>query len=109
MQIDLLYFDGCPSWQGGLENLKAALALEGLMAEIKLIKVDDNAEANRLCFLGSPSFQLNGAELWPEQRDMYALNCRVYSTPLGLRGAPTVGMLREKIRTYSTPGIHFTA
>jgi hypothetical protein len=35
MQIDLLYFDGCPSWQGGLENLKAALAAEGSKAEIR--------------------------------------------------------------------------
>jgi hypothetical protein len=29
MKIELLYFDGCPSWQAGLENLKAALQQEG--------------------------------------------------------------------------------
>jgi hypothetical protein len=30
MQIDLLYFDGCPSCMDGLENLKAALAAEDM-------------------------------------------------------------------------------
>ena len=34
MKIDLLYFDGCPAWQSGLENLKAALAAEGQAASI---------------------------------------------------------------------------
>jgi hypothetical protein len=43
MRIDLLYFDGCPSWQGGLENLKAALAAEGMQTEIRLVRVEDNA------------------------------------------------------------------
>ena len=46
MKIDLLYFDGCPSWQPGLDNLKSALALEGIQAEISLVKVRDNGEAD---------------------------------------------------------------
>ena len=28
MEVELLYFDGCPSWKQGLENLKSALELE---------------------------------------------------------------------------------
>jgi hypothetical protein len=36
MQIDLMYFDGSPSWHGGLENLKAALSAEDIDAEIHL-------------------------------------------------------------------------
>ena len=99
MLIDLLYFDGCPSWQVGLENLKAALSQAGLQAEIQLIRVADNAEANRLHFLGSPSFHINGMDLWPEQRDMHALSCRVYPSPQGMKGAPTVEILRAKLRS----------
>jgi hypothetical protein len=99
MQIDLLYFDGCPSWQPGLENLKAALAAEGIEAEIRMVKVETDEDAARLKFLGSPSFQVNGADWWPEQRERYDLSCRVYQTPQGLRGAPTIEMLREKLRT----------
>jgi hypothetical protein len=36
MKIYLLYIDGCPSWQSGLENLKAALEAEELEADIQL-------------------------------------------------------------------------
>jgi hypothetical protein len=98
MRIDLLYFDGCPSWQPGLNNLKAALAAGGIQAEICLIKVEDNSKAEELKFLGSPSFHMDGVDLWPEERTSYALSCRVYSTPQGIKGAPTAEMLREKLR-----------
>ena len=101
MQIDMLYFDDCPSWRGGLENLKAALAAEGMQAEIRLVRVEDNAEAARLHFLGSPSFHVNGTDLWPEERTTYALSCRVYSTPQGMRGAPNMDMLREKLHVFA--------
>ena len=45
MQIDLMYFDGCPSWEGALENLKVALNTEGQQADLRLVKVEDNDEA----------------------------------------------------------------
>mgnify|MGYP001351484549 CR=1 FL=1 len=98
MQIELMYFDGCPSWEGALENLKAALAAEGLQAEIRLVKVEDNEEATRLKFLGSPSFRVNGVDWWSEERKQYNLSCRVYATPQGMKGAPTVVMLRKQLR-----------
>ena len=34
MKIEFFYFDGCPAWQEALENLKTALALDSLEAEI---------------------------------------------------------------------------
>lgn len=99
MQIDLLYFDDCPSWQGGLENLKAALEAEGLEADVRPVKVASDEDANRLKFLGSPSFCIDGEDWWPEEREQYSLSCRVYHTPQGMKGTPTVDMLREKLRT----------
>jgi hypothetical protein len=101
MQIDLLYFDGCPSWEGALENLKAALAAESLETDIRLVRVEDDAEAACLKFLGSPSFRANGLDLWQEERKRYNLSCRVYTTPQGLRGVPTVEMLRGKLHTFT--------
>ena len=101
MKIDLLYFDGCPSWQEGLENLKTALEAEGLAADIRLMRVEEDVEAARLKFLGSPSFQANGLDLWLEERKRYNLSCRVYTTSQGMKGAPTVEMLREKLRIQS--------
>mgnify|MGYP000924437245 CR=1 FL=1 len=98
MQIDLLYFAGCPSWQDALENLKAAFDAEQVNAEIRLVLVETDEDAARLKFLGSPSFQVNGADWWPGQRERYNLSCRVYATPQGMTGTPTVEMLQEKLR-----------
>jgi hypothetical protein len=97
MNIQLLYFDGCPSWQAGLKNLEAALQELQIAARPELFKVRDDAEASHLEFLGSPSFLINGQDLWPEKRASYALSCRVYATPSGIQGAPTLEMLKEKI------------
>ena len=77
MQIELLYFDGCPSWEDALKNMQAALAAERLQADIHLIRVENDAEAGRLKFLGSPSFRVNAIDLWHAPRTMYNLNCRV--------------------------------
>jgi len=52
MQIELLYFDGCPSWENGLKNLEVAIREEGLSVSVK---VEDGTEAARLKFLGSPT------------------------------------------------------
>ncbi len=97
MKIELLYFMDCPSWQNGLKNLKTVLQTEELDASVVLVEVKDNDDAARLKFLGSPSFQIEGRDLWPEDRDTYSFSCRVYSTPDGMRGYPTVEMLRNKL------------
>lgn len=98
MDIELLYFDGCPSWQTGLARLRQALDAEGIGAEMRLVNVADDEMASALRFLGSPSFRVNGADLWPEAREQYALGCRVYATPQGLRGVPAVDQLRERLQ-----------
>ena len=97
MKIELLYFDGCPSWETGLKNLEAALQEEGITASVEMVKVKDDRDAARLKFLGSPSFRVDGAELWTEEREAYALSCRIYPSPEGIKGWPTVKMLREKL------------
>ncbi|MFH1907728.1 MAG: thioredoxin family protein [Chloroflexota bacterium] len=100
MQFELLYFDGCPSWQTGLNNLKSALQLEGIEAEVTLVNVRDEADAIRLEFLGSPNFRVNSHDLWPEEREIYSLSCRVYPTAEGIKGFPTVAMLREQLKQF---------
>ncbi len=100
MRIDLLCFDGCPSWEHGLANLKAALEAEAINSDVHLIMIKDDEEATRERFLGSPSFRIDGQELWPEERRRYTMNCRVYATDKGLQGYPTPEMFREKIRAF---------
>jgi hypothetical protein len=81
-----------------LKNLQAALKDENLSASIEMVNVADDDEATRLKFLGSPHFRVDGEDLWHEEREIYSLSCRVYPTPEGIKGFPTVQMLREKLR-----------
>lgn len=99
MNIELLYFDGCPSWQTALENLKAALQEEGISEVITMVEIRDEEQASQEKFLGSPSIRIDGQDLWFEQRENYSLSCRVYATSEGVKGSPTVEMLRSKIQS----------
>ena len=85
-----------------MANLQAALAEESLAAQIRVIKVQDAEEAQRRGFLGSPSIHVDGADLWPDERRGYFWGCRVYRTPEGMRGWPSVMMIREKLAGFRT-------
>ncbi|MGA9397496.1 MAG: hypothetical protein WBV22_04470 [Anaerolineaceae bacterium] len=98
MEIRLLYFDGCQSWKNALNNLHIALGEECLDFPVQLIEVKSDQEAAGVKFLGSPSFQVDGKDFWPEDRQTYSMNCRLYRTPVGLKGWPTVEMLRQKLQ-----------
>jgi hypothetical protein len=69
--------------------------MEGLDVPVELVQVVDNEDATQKRFLGSPSFRINGVELWEERREVHSLSCRVYATPQGMKGSPTVSMLRD--------------
>ncbi|MBN8579226.1 MAG: thioredoxin family protein [Anaerolineae bacterium] len=100
MKIQLLYFDDCPSWETGLRNLQIALQEENLSASIEMVNVVDDDDATRLKFLGSPHFRVDGEDLWHEEREIYSLSCRIYPTPEGIKGFPTVSMLRAQLRNF---------
>lgn len=98
MKIELLYFDGCASWQTALENLISILQEEGITESVNVMEIMNDERAQKEEFLGSPSIRINGLDLWSEQRENYSLSCRVYATPEGIKGWPTVEMLRSKIK-----------
>jgi hypothetical protein len=97
MEIKLLYFDGCPSWQNALASLQKIIKEEGLEIPVNLVEVKSDREATDDKFLGSPSFHVSGQDFWPENRDSYSMCCRIYNTPQGLKGWPTDGMLRQRL------------
>jgi hypothetical protein len=99
MDIKLMYFDDCPSWQSALENLKQALVAEQISDPVILVRIEDDARAQQEKFLGSPSIWIDGQDLWAEERETYSLSCRVYVTPDGVKGFPTVEMLRSRLQT----------
>src|SRR5215216_7749769 len=98
MQMEILYFDGCPTYLKAEKTLREVLEEEGLEAEVDLIAVNTDEEAQELRFAGSPTIRVNGEDLFPvPERAEYALGCRMYTTPEGLRGSPTTEMLRKAL------------
>ena len=98
MKIEVLYFDGCPTYETATKTLRAVLAEEGLEADVELVVVNTDEEARRLQFPGSPTIRVDGRNLFPApERSEWRLGCRVYATPEGLRGYPTAKMLREAL------------
>lgn len=98
MKIEILYFDGCPSYLEAEKVLRKVLDRED--AEVELVAVGSDKEAQRLRFPGSPTIRADGEDLFPvPERSEYALGCRMYATPEGLKGSPTAGMLEEALTT----------
>ena len=98
MDVRLLYFDGCPNWTVAEERLRAALARVGLDGEsIKRVLVDTPEDAQRLGFIGSPTILLEGRDPFATGAEQPTLACRVFSTPDGRAGAPTLDQLVEAL------------
>ena len=98
MRIELLWFSGCPNWQGTDARLRQAVPMAGVAADVVLVEVTTPEDAERLRFRGSPTVLVDGRDPFAEESDPVGLSCRVFRTPDGLRGAPTVEQLVDVLR-----------
>lgn len=99
MKVELYYFDSCPSYLKALENTREALRLEGLLADISLIAVEDDADAQAKRFIGSPTLRIDGVDVeGPEAEDNgYGFGCRIYTNNGTSAGWPSVERVREAL------------
>jgi hypothetical protein len=96
MDVSLWYFDDCPSWRLADQRL-TALAAEHPGLVVTRHRVETLEEAERVGFHGSPSIMVDGVDVFAEPDVKTGFSCRVYRTPDGLTGAPTVEQLREAL------------
>ncbi|MBI1378544.1 MAG: thioredoxin family protein [Frankiales bacterium] len=91
MDVELQYFDGCPNWTVAQERLLEALRRAGHDdVSIVLRRVETHEDAVAANFRGSPSFLINGTDPFPTGEGAPGLSCRVYRSPTGLSGCPSV-------------------
>jgi hypothetical protein len=90
MTIEVLYFDGCPNHEALVPHLRRMLSERGVAADVALRRVDSDADAQRLRFLGSPTVRVDAHDVEPgaDARTDFGLKCRLYRTPDGLAGVP---------------------
>ena len=98
MRIDILQIDGCPSSAEAGDRVREELALtQATNAEVVITTLRSGGEAAQVSFAGSPTFLLDGDDLFPSDGETSKLACRVYATPSGLAGLPTTQQLVEAI------------
>lgn len=90
MRIELLYFDGCPSYETFLPRLRRLLGQAGVDAAVRQRRVASDADAQRERFLGSPTLRVDGVDIDPtaKERSDFGVKCRLYPTAEGLQGTP---------------------
>jgi hypothetical protein len=77
--VELLFWDGCPSWPRALAELREEMTTAGLDPDrIAVREVTTDAEAESERFVGSPTIRIAGVEVAPVPEQPAALTCRVY-------------------------------
>jgi hypothetical protein len=79
-RVELLCWSGCPSHGKARKALEEGLADLGYEpALVTYTWVEDDADAVQRQFVGSPTFLVDGADLFPPSTaDRYGLSCRIY-------------------------------
>jgi hypothetical protein len=97
MDVELLYFDGCPHWEIADARLRRVAAEVGTAVRHRLVQEGDDLTA----FGGSPTILVDGHDPFPRAEPSQGLTCRLYTTPDGAAGSPTLDQLRTALAAGS--------
>jgi hypothetical protein len=77
--VELLWWEGCPSWERALALLREELQAVGLdptAVDVREVRTDQDAA--REGFVGSPTIRVDGRDVQPPNDEPAGLTCRVY-------------------------------
>ena len=99
MNIEVLYFEGCPNHLSAIEMVRETLNSLGRQDEIHQVEVHTQADAEAMAFVGSPSIRINGADVepWARTATAFGLSCRTYLDGSHRSGVPSRELLRHAI------------
>jgi hypothetical protein len=99
VKVELLYFDGCPSYERLLPRLSELVAGADPDAEVELRRVESIDAAERERFLGSPTVRVDGVDVdsGAADRSDFGLKCRLYRSDEGTSGVPPERWIRDAL------------
>lgn len=99
-RVEFLWWEGCPSWERALGDLREAMGEAGLDPEsVEMIEVATPEQAQRERFPGSPTIRVDGADVEPGESEPAGLACRVYRRADGrVSPLPDPDKLRAALR-----------
>ena len=99
MNVEILYFEGCPNHAPALEMVERMLKQEGIRAEVRTIEVRDIETSQALRFLGSPSVRVDSVDIEPgREEDPPFFGCRTYTVAGKTVGVPPGKWLVDALR-----------
>ena len=79
LKVELLWWEGCPSWEQALADLRDEMSAVGLdPASIEVREVHTDEDATRAGFVGSPTIRVDGRDVQPPDGEPSGLTCRIY-------------------------------
>ena len=84
-RVEFLWWEGCPSWERALGDLRAAMEDGDLDPEtIEVKRIESDVDVEREAFFGSPTIRVDGEDIQaPIEGEPLGLACRVYRRPDG--------------------------
>lgn len=101
MRIELLHIDQCPNTARALERLESALAVLGrsdIAVRLRqLSTASDISDISDTGFAGSLTITVDGSDIFPTGAPVDDLACRLYATPDGFAGLPTLNQIVQAL------------
>jgi len=102
MRVELLYWDGDPSYMTARQRLVEVLTEDAFETPIQMIAVSSTQDAELLSFPGSPTIRIDGQDIYPEGIEAIGLRLRTYPQdadrqPGETDDAPGKGLIRAAV------------
>ena len=99
-RVEFLWFAGCPNHEAARMLLAEVIAAIAPATLVEDVDATDPGTAAAHRFPGSPTIRVDGRDIDPRFQDPgdYTPRCRVFWTPVGLRGVPPREWIEEALR-----------
>jgi hypothetical protein len=101
MNVELLFWEGCPSHPKALAELRATMIQLDLDPDAVVVReIQSDTDAEREQFVGSPTIRIDGVDVLPPGEEPFGLTCRVYYRRDGrISPTPDPADLRDALAT----------
>lgn len=92
MDIEIVYFEGCPNVEEARARVAQAVKQRGDVS-VRLRRVEDPDEAEKVGMHGSPTILIDGTDPFAAPGTPTSWGCRYYPPSIGSHGVPSVEQL----------------
>ncbi len=96
MEIEIVYFEGCPNIAEAQQRVAVAIRSRADVT-VRLRRVENPAEAEQAGMYGSPTILINSVDPFAGPDISTSWGCRYYPPSVGSHGVPSIAQLERKL------------